>query len=156
MALKKAAKLLKEQKGFTFIEVLMGVAIMGLIVAAFMLALVTAFKANMLAEVRTTADALARAQMEYIKAQLYKTASDGTTSIYSSLELSDTYSKYEIWSYDNGAEEPENAIIGIPWDSVNNNVPTKDIGLQKFTLAVIYDGRVEEPILVVEGYKAAR
>jgi prepilin-type N-terminal cleavage/methylation domain-containing protein len=58
------SRLKKEQRGFTFIEVLVGVAIMGMIVAAFMLALVTAFKANTLADIRTTADALARAQME--------------------------------------------------------------------------------------------
>ena len=142
--MKKAAKLLKEQKGFTFIEVLMGVAIMGLIVAAFMLALVTAFKANMLAEVRTTADALARAQMEFIKAQSYG-------DNYDALYIPPDKESYTIWYDPNNNDDTLDDVNA----SASGKVAGYEIheGLQKIILIIKHN---DSSVLYLEGFKAER
>jgi len=133
MAFRKALRLLKRQRGFTFIEVLIGIALMGLIVAAFMMALATAFKANMLAEIRTTADSLARAQLEYIKAQPY--SEDNSYFRFSVIPEG-----YEIWSLDSGMNE----IDGV------QTIPVYD-GLQKLIVLIKHN---DSNILTLEGYKA--
>ena len=129
------SRLFKEQRGFTFIEVLVGVAIMGMIVAAFMLALATAFKANTLADIRTTADALARAQMEYIKSLDYSETNSYPT-------LSGIPEGYEIWSLDLDMKEVEGMQAIQVFD-----------GLQKLTVLIKHNDRT---ILTLEGYKATR
>ena len=65
------ASLKKNEKGFTLIEVLVALAIVSLVVVAFLTAINTAAKANIIANERTTAESLARSQMEDIKNQAY-------------------------------------------------------------------------------------
>ena len=65
---------MKNEKGFTLIEVLVALAILGLIAVTFLMALSTASKAIIIADERTTAESLARSQMEYIKEQDYNVA----------------------------------------------------------------------------------
>ena len=59
--------------GFTLIEVLIAVAILGLVAVAFLSALTTASMALILADERTTAESLARTQLEYVKSQPFST-----------------------------------------------------------------------------------
>jgi len=139
------SRLCKEQRGFTFIEVLVGVAIMGMIVAAFMLALATAFKANTLADIRTTADSLARAQMEYIKAQAFGQS-------YNILSVPEDKVSYSIW-YDPDADGT------TPDDEINASVDGEIIpveiyeGLQKIILIIKHN---DSSVLYLEGFKAER
>lgn len=143
--MKKVVRLLKGQQGFTFIEVLVGVAIMGMVVAAFMLALATAFKANMLAEVRTTADALARAQMEYIKSQAFG-------ENYNVLYIPEDQASYTIW-YDPDADG------ATPDDEINASASGEIVpleiheGLQKIKLIVKHN---DSSVLSLEGFKAEK
>jgi prepilin-type N-terminal cleavage/methylation domain-containing protein len=65
------AKLKKNEKGFTLIEVLVALAIVSLVVVAFLMAMGTAHKATFISNERTTAESLARSQMEYVKNQAY-------------------------------------------------------------------------------------
>ncbi|MDD2251593.1 MAG: type II secretion system protein [Dehalococcoidales bacterium] len=144
------SRLFKEQRGFTFIEVLVGVAIMGMIVAAFMLALATAFKANTLADIRTTADSLARAQMEYIKSLDYS-----ESYIIPSARISEWENKgYEVYWLDNTEAEPVEYLINQENTTLTPPlVPGYAEGLQQVTIRI---KRAGENIITLEGYKATR
>jgi prepilin-type N-terminal cleavage/methylation domain-containing protein len=54
-------------RGFTLLEVMMAIALIGIIVVAIMTALSTASTALIIADRRATAESLARTQMEYVK-----------------------------------------------------------------------------------------
>ena len=60
-------------RGVTLIEVLIAVAILGLVAVAFLSALATASTAIIIADERTTAESLARSELEYVKSQPFST-----------------------------------------------------------------------------------
>jgi prepilin-type N-terminal cleavage/methylation domain-containing protein len=60
-------KLMKGEEGMTLIEVVIAMAILAIIAAAFLSALSGASKAVFVADERTVAESLARSQMEYIR-----------------------------------------------------------------------------------------
>jgi prepilin-type N-terminal cleavage/methylation domain-containing protein len=60
-------KLMKGEEGLTLIEVVIAMAILAIIAAAFLSALSGASKAVFVADERTVAESLARSQMEYIR-----------------------------------------------------------------------------------------
>ena len=62
---------MKNERGIGLIEVLVALAILGIVAAAFLSGLATASKAVLIADVRTNAESLARSQMEHIKNQIY-------------------------------------------------------------------------------------
>ena len=66
-------RLMKSEKGFSLIEVMIAIALLGIIGTAFLGALATASKAMFVADERATAESLARSQMEYVKNQDYST-----------------------------------------------------------------------------------
>ena len=59
------------QKGQGLIEVVIAVAILGVVAVAFLTALSTASKAIIIADERTTAESLTRSELEYIKNSPY-------------------------------------------------------------------------------------
>lgn len=61
----------QRQKGFTLIEVLVGVAIFAAIGVALMTGLSTGYKSVGISQERTYAESLAKSQIEYIKTQDY-------------------------------------------------------------------------------------
>ncbi len=65
---------MKNEKGFTLIEVIVALALLGIISIAFLGGLATASKAIIIADERATAESLARSQMEYVKSQVYSIA----------------------------------------------------------------------------------
>jgi len=67
------------KKGATLIEVVIGVALMGLIATGFFMALNTSIKATGMVDERTTAESLTRSELEYIKNVDY-IPHDGTTA----------------------------------------------------------------------------
>ena len=64
---------MRNEKGFSLVEVLVALALLGIIGAAFLSGLATASKSILIADERTTAESLARSQMEYVKKQDYST-----------------------------------------------------------------------------------
>ena len=134
-------------RGFTLIEVLIAVALMGIIAIAVLSALSTASAALMTADKRATAESLARSQMEFVKNQLYEDAGEGEATYD---EITPIPPGYSIWSENRTAGQYVSSVIGIPWDSGNNTAVDEDNGLQRIKLVIRRDGT---DILTLEGYK---
>ena len=152
---------MKNEKGFTLIEVMIAIALLGIIAVAFLGALATASRALVIADERATAESLARSQMEYVKNQDYKDA-----DIYNPYDPGPpptggevTYAKitgipagYTIWGVDR-ADATVTDIIGVPWDSLNNQPVTTDVGLQRIKVIIQHHGK---DVITLEDYKVDR
>jgi len=151
-------KFIKNQKGLTLIEVLVGIAIIGIIASAFLFAIATASKANIISDEKATAESLARSQFEAIKQEGYKTT-EGENSYVIYTKISDIPEHYEIfsynWNYEEGEKEldPDGYIIGVPWDTQNYEASTTDIGIQRIFLVIKHNGKI---VLEIEEYKLDR
>lgn len=148
---------LKNQKGIAFIETLIALVLLGLIGAAFMMALSVSSKAIILSDELTISESLARSQMEFIKNQGYITAADYDPGVPGSGES--VYQKiapvpdgYTIWSEDRAGTIVSD-IIGVPWDSQNSQPEDPDAGLQSIKLTIRHHGN---DVLTLEGYKVNR
>ncbi|UCE97209.1 MAG: type II secretion system protein [Dehalococcoidia bacterium] len=148
----KVTKFFKHERGVSLVETIIALGILGLIATVFTMAIFVAMKSIMIADEKTNADSLARAQMEYIKQQEY--IYDDIQAEYLEFIISGTqYSEgtpYSIMSVDrNGITVDE--IFAVPWNSENGLPANEDVGLQKIILK-IFRGENNE-ILTLEGYK---
>ena len=130
-------KALKNQCGFSLVEVLVGVAIIGLTATAFLLALQTATKATQQSDVRTTAKSLAVSQMDTIKAAGYISAPSGGVANYS---LTSPPAGFQVYTLNRTNSQVSGTIYGIPWNTTSNAVYTgtspTDPGIQKMTIII--------------------
>jgi len=154
---------IKNERGISLIEVLIALAILGLVAVAFLSGLATASRALIIADERTTAESLARSQMEYVKSQLYQEADPDDEVVY--LKITDIPPEaegYTICSINRAGATIENIIYGVPWDSQNNQAVSTDVGLQKIRLVVKHYGEEvftfieDDKKITLEGYKVDR
>jgi len=134
-------------RGMTLIEVLIALALMGMIAITVLGALSTACLALFTADKRVTAESLARSQMEYVKNQGYKNADKGET--YDEVEPPPGYSICSV----NRTDDEVDSVVGIPWDSQNNEPADEDEGLQKIKLVIKHD---DKEVFTLEGFKRRR
>jgi len=113
--------------GFTFIEVVIALALFAIIGIAFAGGLGTASRAVLTGDIRTNAESLARTQMEYVKSQDYNSAGDYTLQV---------------------LPEYEEAGYSAALDAVE-----LEEGLQKITVTVSH---MDEQVISLEGYKVER
>jgi len=141
---------MKDQKGFSLIEVVIAVALLGIIAAGFLGALATASKVLFIADERATAESLARSQMEYVKNCKY---GDLPTSW--SYELP---SGHPSWDEDHslpaGYEGYSVAVTGNIIDA--NGDDTLDSGIQKITVTVKHPIDPTPDVITLEDYKVDR
>ena len=125
-------KFQSDESGIVFLEVLAALALLGVIGVAFLSGLATTSKATIVADKRTTAESLARSQMEWVKNADY--AYDVTEYSPAPLPTGQDYLGYS-------------AIIAV--------VPLRspDDGVQKVTVTVKRSG---EEVIELEGYKVDR
>jgi type II secretion system protein I len=121
-----ANKLKKKQDGFTLVEVLCALGILGIIAIGLFSALGTSLKATSIADEQTTAKNLAESQMEYVKKL------EWNPDVYSPDEIPHEYQGYEV------TIDPPEILDG------------RDEDLQKITVKVFYHG---EELMKLEGYK---
>jgi prepilin-type N-terminal cleavage/methylation domain-containing protein len=118
---------MKDEKGFTLIEVVIAIALLGVLAVAFFSALGTASLGILTADERATAEGLARSEMEYVKTQAYSTAP---------------------WSYELPGTPPSwdtNHALPSGYDGYTANVAASlvnatDDGIQKITIIVSHLG----------------
>ncbi len=147
--------LMKNEKGFSIIEVTIAIALLGVIAVAFLSGLAAASKAIFIADERATAESLARSQMEYVKNQPYDTAPGGGEATYDKINAVDIPDGYTIWSENRAGVALENTIYvyGVPWDSQNNQPVASDAGLQRIKLVIKHH---DKEVITVEDYKVDR
>ncbi len=127
-------------RGFTMIEVVIAIALIGLIGVAVLSALSTASMALIIADERATAESLARSQMEYIK--------DNNNSPYDNVNDPPEYSP-DLGAVPDGYDID---IEAVRLDPEGDGTEDDDDGIQKITVTVSRDGEVK---VTLEDYKRA-
>lgn len=117
-------------RGLTLVEVVIAMALMAIIGVAFLGGLSNAMFSLHIADVRTTAESLARSEMEYVKSQNYENAPWGPVE-----EPAPGYDGYMV------------RVSGEPLDET-------DQGIQEITVVVIHHDRGE--VITLVGYKTDR
>lgn len=92
MLIKKFKKLLRNEKGFTLVEAVASIALIGIVGAALYSGLATASTVLLNTDARETAKNLAETQMEFVKAQNFVTGSG--TSVYSPAPIPPEHSAF--------------------------------------------------------------
>ena len=140
----------KGEKGISLIEVLIALAVLGIVAVSFLMATNTATKAIFIADEKATAESIARSQLEYVRQQGYITAEINGEATY--LEITGYQDGYSIWSVDRNddTDNPVEGVLTIPWDSEDNEAVSEDVGLQRIKLIVKH---YDSTVLIIEGYK---
>jgi type II secretory pathway pseudopilin PulG len=148
---KLIVNLTKNEKGASLVEVIVAIGLIGVVATAFFMAFFVATKSTAVADERTTAESLARTQIEFVKRQVYETETLTSTAEYLEIDLSEN-PHYSVSSLNHRTDTVVEKIIATPWDS-NADIPEDqgdDYGLQKITLVVFHDNN---EVLRLEGYK---
>ena len=140
---KASLRFMRGQKGFLLIDVLVGLAIVGVITVAFLSGLTTTLKGVSLSQERVSVESLVKSQIEYIKTQAYVAVAD-----YRPDEEGKRYELINILP-DLAAAGYSVEVIVIPPTILSE---AGGYELQKITVAVKRDGKAE---LVVSIYRVS-
>lgn len=121
----RGMSLARSQKGLSLIEVLIAVAILGIVAVAFLTALATSSSALIIADERTTAESLTRSELEYVKSCSYEYGASPSYKqpVFESL----THRGYFI------------SVEAVPIDPATGTAlanPGDDEGIQKITVEI--------------------
>ncbi len=120
------------ESGTTLIEILAALAIMGVIIPAFLTGLVTTSRAAIITDEQATADSLAVSQMEWVKNESY--SANATEYSPAPIPGSDDYAGYSV------------VIAAEP-------LHDPDDGIQRIAVTVKHS---DKEIITLEGYKVDR
>jgi len=143
----------------------MALALLGIIAVAFIMAINIASRSILIADERTTAESLAKSQMEYIKEQGYvydEIVGDEVYAIYYAIDISEEHPSFNIGSVIriDGEETAVEEIIGVPWDSGTGEAAPSDVGLQRIKLIICNNGEdgvsLEDYVIILEDFKVDR
>ncbi len=129
-------KLKRGQRGFGLVEVIIALALLGIIGVSFLGTLANASNAIILSDGRTTAESLARSEMEYVKSQEYIDYSVADHAVYDSLGapadyiLETTVAPFDPYST---AEELEDKLY-----DETGGVYSQDGGIQAIFITVTF------------------
>ena len=116
-------------RGFSMLEVVIAIALLGIIAISILTALQTAAMALIQADRRATAESLARTQMEYVRYSQYDDV------------LEAGHPHYDL---DPEITLPPDYSVVTTAIRLNKDVnPDDDDGIQQITVTVSHDGRVE-------------
>jgi prepilin-type N-terminal cleavage/methylation domain-containing protein len=130
-------------RGFSMLEVVIAIALLGIIAVSVLSSLQTAALALISADRRATAESLARTQMEYVRYSVYDNYDD---------EPGDPHPVYSLDPQIDNIKPPDFSVntVAIRLDRDAPPNPNDDDGIQAITVTVSHDGRV---IVTLEDYK---
>lgn len=135
---------MKSEKGFSLIETLIALALMGIVAVTLLIGMTTAFRAAALSQERVAAESLAKSQFEFIKAQDYITVAD--------YDPDDALKRYAPISIGDGLVEQSYTIeIGPPQTIISPGA--RGYELQIVTVVVKHN---TEEVLTTSCYKLGR
>ena len=150
----KVGKVLRgRSRGFSMLEVVIAIALLGIIAVSVLTALSTAAAALIIADRRATAESLARSQMEYIKNQDYIDYSESGHEDYD--EIGGYTENYDV----DIAVEPIDPATYEPYPYYEAEGRfQKDDGIQLITVTVAYyiigaENKEVERQFILEDYK---
>ena len=129
---KKGFRLFRGHRGVSLIETLVAVAIIGTITAVFLSGLITASKASFTADEQTTAESLARSQMEWVKKLSYE---------------------YEATEYSAQSIPGNDDYIGYSATIAAERLHIPDDGIQKITVTITHH---DKDVITLVGNKVDR
>jgi len=135
-------------RGIGLIEVLIALALLGIIAITFLSGLSTASMALIIADERATAESLARSQMEFVKNQPYFDYSESGHENYDGICDVIECEGYTV----EVVAEPIDPETGQPYNE-EEGVFAGDDGIQKITVTVRRD---DKAVITMEGYKVER
>jgi len=146
-------------RGFTMVEVVIAMLLLGIIGVAVLTSLSYASTVLIITDRRATAESLAKTQMEYVKSWNYTSAPTNGVANYT--KITDIPDGYTIGSINRDGDDVnyggDDPIIAVPWDSGNNTAVKYDEGLQKITVIIKYyilryDATIQKSIEVGRNY----
>jgi len=141
-------KLVTGQKGMTLIEVLIAIAILGMIAVPFLTALSTSSRGIIIADERTTAESLVRSEIEYVRSQEYYNASWS----YNVTSTGSTLSDPPVWLVESHALPDNCKDYSLTVDA--SLIDGGDVGIQNITVTVKRDN--DKLVLTTSTYNVAR
>jgi len=149
---KVAGALRGRSGGFTLIEVLVALALFGIIAITFVGGLGTASRAALTGDIRATAESLARSQMEYVKNQDYYAWDWSYKVDHKGSECECDLQKDEKCPGCTPKYELESEYTGYRAEIEAEEL---EEGLQQITVSVFHDSR-DTRVIQLEGYKTDR
>jgi prepilin-type N-terminal cleavage/methylation domain-containing protein len=144
----------KSENGFSLVEVMIAMFMMGIVFVAFLCALSTASTAVSIADERAAMESLARTEMEYARSQPYSAAPWNYTVTSSDRSSTDPPDKW----YDSGSNPPllDSSYAGytVTVSAAGLIDPNIDNEIQKITVTVAYQGG--ERTITLMGYRSMR
>ena len=148
-------RMMRNEKGLSLLEVIIALALLGLVGLAFLGALSTASKAVIVTDERATAESLARTELEYVKSQKYS-AEDFIPWSYDLPYGAPPTEPPEWWDADHtlppGYDDYSVTVSAVSLDPYGDGTDDDD-GLLQITVTVYH---LEKLVLDLTGYKAAR
>ena len=154
-----AGALRGRSRGFTLIEVLVALALFGIIAIVFAGGLGTASRAVFTADIRATAESLARSQMEYVKSQVQ----------YHEAPWAYRVTDYESRCLSKDDEDKENCPfwysykLSDEYAGYTATVEAQDVdeyegedNIQQITVTVEHVSDLSKPVIVLVGYNVNR
>ena len=145
---------MKSEKGFTLIEVALSIALLGLVAATLLSGLATGSRAILIVDERTTAESLARTQIEYVRDQDYSPAPWNYTVSSSDRSTTDPP---DWWDDDHPP------LLSSDYDSYTARIDAQlihalDDGLQRITVVIEHTivGETTKEIFTLVGYRSLR
>jgi len=135
---------MKNEKGFTLIDTLVALALMGITAVGLLSGLSTTFRAGWISQERVAAESLAKSQWEYIRAQDYI-----LTAEYNPDDPEKCYQLIEI--PEDLAVKGYAIEIGTPQTIISPG--TDEFELQGITVVI---NRDDKPLLTISDYRVGR
>ena len=135
----KAGKVLQgRSRGFSMLEVVIAIALMGIIAVSILGALQTAAMALISADQRATAESLARTQMEYVRYSPYDD------------DPAEGHPEYSLDPQIQSTLPPDFSVVTTAIRLNKDVDPDDDDGIQQITVTVSYQDRI---VVTLEDFK---